>query len=164
MALLCLNFSSIAQGIPDSIQSLDSVNIAYQNRLADIFANVDLTEVPSGILYEHGFPFISLDAFNGQITDSSKANNMIFGLAYASLSSMTVDSTIALPAPEDYRSISDTVTPLSNVIPIVGLHQIYHQIDSTSLEDSLFTMVDSNLVDVIGRPRSPYIEKELFLF
>ncbi|WP_157454071.1 hypothetical protein [Crocinitomix catalasitica] len=117
-ALLCLNFNGTAQGIPDSIQSLNTVNIAYQNRLVEIFDDVDLTQVPSGILYEHGFPYINLTAFNGQITDSSKANNMIFGLAYASLASMTIDSTVALPAPEDYRSISDTVSPLSSVIPL----------------------------------------------
>ena len=44
------------------------------------------------------------------------------------------------------------------------MHQIYHKIDDAALEDSLLIMVDSNLVDVLGRTRSPYLKKELFLF
>jgi hypothetical protein len=148
MLLLCLNLSLFAQTIPAYVPEEDSVNIAYKNRLAALFENVDLSLVPSGVLYEHGFPFIAIEAFTGQFADSSKANSMTFGLAYASIASMTVDSLLDLPGPEAYTNVFDTITPNSNVIPIVGLHQVYHTLDSAALDDSLFNMVDSNLVDV----------------
>jgi len=164
MAMFCLNLTLYSQSIPDSIKTADVINVAYQDRMDELYQNVDLTQVPSGILYDRGFPFITLDAFDGRITDSSKANSVAFGLAYAAITSMVIDSSAELPNPEAYMSIMDTVTPLSDVIPIVGLHQIYHKLDPLSLEDSLLIMVDSNFVDVLGRSRSPYLQKELFLF
>jgi hypothetical protein len=156
LALLCLNFTTYAQ--------VDSVNIKYKNKLVAIFENVNLSQVPSGILYEHGFPFIAIEAFNGQITDSSKANSVAFGLAYAAISSMVVNEANDLPDPSEYRDVFDMFSPSSDVIPIAGLHQIYHKLDPFSLDDSLFIMIDSALVDVPERLRSPYLEKELFLF
>lgn len=163
LTLLCLNFAR-SQSVPDSLKLADSLNLAYENRMDEIFDGMDLTQVPSGILYDRGFPFIELGAFDGRITDSSKANSIVFGLSYASITSMIIDSTVVLPNPEGYMSVMDTITPNSDVISVVGLHQIYHQLDTLSLIDSLVAKVDSNLVDVPGRSRSPYIEKELFLF
>jgi len=164
LVLLCLNFKGFAQTIPAYNSATDATDIAYQNRMNEIFGNVDLTQVPSGILYERGFPFIAIEAFTGKLEDSTSGNSMAFGLAYASITTMVVDSAMVLPNPTDYMSVFETITPNSSVIPVLGMHQVYHILDSTALDDSLFTLVDSNLVDVPGRPRSPYIQNELFLF
>ena len=164
LVFLCLNFKGFTQTIPAYDPATDATDIAYQNRMSAIFENVDLTQVPSGILYERGFPFIAIEAFTGKLADSTSGNSMAFGLAYASITTMIVDSTMVLPNPIDYTAVFDAVTPNSSVIPILGMHQVYHSLDTAALDDSLFILVDSNLVDVPGRSRSPYIQNELFLF
>lgn len=165
MALLCLNFTGFSQAIPVYNPATDSTNIAYKNRMNALFENVDLSLVPSGVLFDRGYAFISLEGFTGQLADSTvSGNGMSFGLAYASITSMTVDSTMTLPSPDNYSAVFDTVTPNSSVIPIIGLHQFYHRTDSLSLEDSLLMLVGDNFWDVPGRIRSPYIENELFMF
>ena len=90
MIIFCLNTAIYAQIIPDTVIAADVVHVAYKNRMNEIFENVDLTQVPSGLLYDRGFPFIALEAFDGRITDSSAANSIAFGLCYATITNMIV--------------------------------------------------------------------------
>ena len=73
MAVSCIAFS---QPISPEIKNSDSLNIAFQEKMEDMFENVDLSLVPNGILYDHG-------------------------LLYASLTSMAVDTNSALPATKE---------------------------------------------------------------
>ena len=68
--------------------------------------------MPSGILYDRGFPFVALEAFNGRITDSSSTNSIAFGLSYAAITTMIVDPSVDLPGPEGYMSLMHSITPL----------------------------------------------------
>jgi hypothetical protein len=68
----CLQATSFAQTIPAYDPATDSTNLAYQNQLNTIFEEVDLSQVPSGVLYEHGYPFIAIEAFTG--SNSNKLN------------------------------------------------------------------------------------------
>jgi hypothetical protein len=161
--ILCLQINLqtlFAQGIHPS----DSIHQAYFTSMTNMFANVDLSYVPSGVLNERGFSFINLTPFNGQINEESKSSILAFGLAYASITSMNVDSIVQLPNPIHYTNVIDTVGTSSTIIPIVGLHQKYHTIDSLAFENGLLAATGRNLSDIFPRVESPYNEHDLFLF
>ncbi len=102
--LLLFYSSSYSQWTTDSIvHPADSVHQEYRQRMIEMYEHVDLSQVPSGILYDRGIPFITFEPFQGVANDSSEATELSFGLAYASLSSMSVDSTKSLPNPGFYR-------------------------------------------------------------
>lgn len=163
--IFIIGANSFAQWTPDSIvHPGDSVHQAYKQTMADMFANVDMSYVPSGVLYDRGFPFITFEPFKGELNDTSKSSLLSFGFAYAALSSMTVSDSNALPPPNVFRSKMDTIRADSDVIPIAGLHQLYHKIDTNALANNQFQLIDENLYDIFPRTGSPYIAHELFLF
>ncbi|MBK9190183.1 MAG: hypothetical protein IPM77_01090 [Crocinitomicaceae bacterium] len=163
---LILSLNSIyAQWTTDSIiHSADSVHQAYKQRMIDMYEHVDLTQVPSGILYDRGIPFITFEPFQGVVNDSSEATELSFGLAYASLSSMVVDPTKNLTNPSYYREKMDTIKPESNFITVAGLHYNYHFIDTNSIANGQFQIIDNNIYDIFPHTGSPYIQREFFMF
>jgi hypothetical protein len=89
--ILSMNIVSFCQWTTDSIiHPADSIHDAYRARMAQMFEHVDLNEVPSGILYDRGFPFITLNPFRGELNDSSKSAQLNFSMAYASVASTVV--------------------------------------------------------------------------
>jgi len=76
LAIILFIFGNISfsQWTPDSlVHPGDSVHQAYKQTMIDIFENptvhlkagVDMSYVPSGILYDRGFPFITFEPFTG---------------------------------------------------------------------------------------------------
>lgn len=164
MALLCLCYSyAYSQITMQSLADSDSVKVNFAHAIEEVFEGVDLSLVPSGVLYERGVSFIDMTSLTGQ-SDTIKTNLISFSLAYASISTMAVDSLAVLPDPSSYRNKMDTISPNSSVILVAGLHQKYNYIDTTAIDDSLFTKSGNNLTDVYPRDRSPYLEREVFIF
>ncbi|MFT5821645.1 MAG: hypothetical protein ACI8ZM_002899 [Crocinitomix sp.] len=164
LVILVSNNLSFGQEIPAYIRDADSVNIAYEAQMQERYDSLDYFYLPTGRLYERGFSFVNIVPFNGQITDSSKSNLIIFSLAYAAITSMTVDDAQALPAPSSYRDIMDTIHSNSDIIAIAGMHQLYNSISPNALEDNLLTVSGSSFLDVLPRAESPYLNKEVFMF
>lgn len=164
VAILLPYFKGVGQEIPAIIKNSDSTNLAYETTMGAMYDDLDYSYVSTGRLYERGFSFVNLAPFNGQLTDSSKSNLIVFSLAYASLVSMTVDESKALPAPSSYRNIMDTVYSTSSIIPVAGMHQLYNTISLDAIDDSLMAISDGNLTDIFPRTEDPYIEKEVFMF
>ena len=165
--LLILGITNLSFAQFDSLAFVhpgDSSHNVYLQKRAEMFEDVDFTNVPSGVLYEWGFPFIDLNYFQGNLSEESKSSRISFSLAFASMASMQVGATDLLPPPTAYRSVLDTISSESNVIYLTGLHRKYHKLDSLSVIDSLLALSGHHLSDVFPRPRSPYIEQDLFLF
>jgi hypothetical protein len=153
--ILSINMVSFGQWTTDSIiHPADSIHDAYRERMAEMFEHVDLSEVPSGILYDRGFPFIILDPFRGELNDSSKSAQLNFSMAYASIASMAVSSTSILPHPAIYRECLDSVDENSPIIPVMGLHQVY-KVDSNAFGNNQMEIIDNNLHDIFPRTGSP---------
>ena len=87
LALLCPLLSS-AQSYTFEDLTEDTLQT-----VTEVFANVDLTQVPSGRLLEHTYPFVDPVPFDGIHLN---ADNLIdfdtFGYAYATVYGMTVDN------------------------------------------------------------------------
>jgi len=146
-----------------TLSNADPVKQAAEQRYSQMFAGVDLSLVPSGILYDRGTSFVNLDPLNGSAPNGTRSNMTIFGLAYASLNSMVVDPKGVLPGPQAYRQPTEDITGDSQVIPVLGLHQEYHYIDRNAIANGLFTQSGDNLTDVLPRPTEPYLKKDVFV-
>lgn len=163
--ILLLFIGSIGNIFSQDTQIIDSISMPYEDQIANIFANIDLSEVTNGngILYEYGFPLYTLEPFDGTLTDSSKASIDGFSLLYATIYSMAIDDAHRLPHPDVYRNICDTVTKHSHTIPVTLLHQAINRLNPTAIEDSLMTKENNQLFDVANRTSSPYILDEVFM-
>ena len=163
LGLLCLFVGSV-KSYSQFEKPLDSVETAYFNTLNEIFDGIDMTYVESGVLYERGFPFITFEPFIGELNEESKASRLAFGLAYAAITSMVVDSAKSLPDPSAYMTMIDGVNQHSSTIPLLGLHQKYHSIDSNAIANGLIAVSGNAISDIFPRATSPFIEHDLFLF
>jgi len=159
-----LSMSAHAQMTLDSLFARDTVYNAYQQKMDEIFDSVDFSYLSTGILFDRGFSFINIESFDGTLKDESKSSMLAFGLSYASIETMTVEDSVSLPDPSDYRNVLDTITSHSEVILIAGLHQQYDRIDSNAISDGLFSQSGANLSDVFPRAESPYNLNRVFLF
>ncbi|MCH2225904.1 MAG: hypothetical protein MK066_14130, partial [Crocinitomicaceae bacterium] len=163
LTMATVSLSQNQQGQPIiEYQTGDSINQVYQETMDDVFENVDLSLVESGILYDRGFPFIDIEVFNGELNDSTKSNLLSFQMAYASIYSMIVTQENVLPDPSHYRSLMDSISAESSVIPIALMHQEYHKMDSTSIDSGAFIFNQGKLFDVFPR-MDPYKKKNLFI-
>lgn len=156
MGALALTLKSYAQ-FPDSL--------SWQEQIDIVFEHVDLSEVNSGngLLYQHAYPYYCVERYTGQLTDTFETSYSGFGLAYATLYGMSLDSSDRLPHPSAYRGVCDTVTATSSIIPLATIHQEYYTMDSLAVTDNLIAVSGNNLYDIPGRSRSPYIEQTCFM-
>ncbi|MFK7785043.1 MAG: esterase/lipase family protein, partial [Crocinitomicaceae bacterium] len=154
-----------AQGNNSSQQDINGPAVPFTQQISELFQHVDLSEVQqgSGVLYEHGYPYCNLDAFDGVISNENETSVTAFGLAYASIYSMALNNSQRLPDPAGYRNIMDVIGEDSPVIPLAVLHQSYAAIDPLSLTDNLLTELNGQFYDVPNRSRSPYLNKECFM-
>jgi hypothetical protein len=126
--LLTASGVSFAQNFEDyTIEIQDSVDYDFYEKTQEILEYLDLTEVTSNILYERGFPFVMMDPFKGNSSDTSRSNLITFSLAYASLYSMALNTQARLPEPLAYTQWVDNVNSKSDTIPLMFLHVNYHR-------------------------------------
>ena len=63
------------------------IEVPFQHMVDSCFEHVDLDLVPTGLLLEHGYPTIDVQAFDGTLNDSNYAHTyssrVYFGLAEA---------------------------------------------------------------------------------
>lgn len=75
-------------------QTTDPTRAALDN----LFAPLDKSQVPTGLLAESALPLVPLDIFNGTLTDSSRTTPDGFRYIYATLYTALVSGTQPLQA------------------------------------------------------------------
>ncbi|MEL6866333.1 MAG: hypothetical protein AAFP19_18035, partial [Bacteroidota bacterium] len=150
---LCLSISQLfAQSMADIQQQIDH-----------ILAPLDLTEVHTDILADKAPEYIPLDAFNGTLSDSNWVNSTRYSMIYSMLETAHFPSTPLLPDPQNgYLGISDTLQD-SSPIPISLLHFDYQRLREDAVDLNLLDSLNGQLQDVVGRPQSPYVDRQLFV-
>jgi hypothetical protein len=159
LIMFCL---CVAKLSAQDVSFYDSTGMPYQEQIVHIFEHVDLSQVPNGILYEHGFPLQNFDLYQGQLSDTNKTDFTAFGLLYASLYSMALNPDVRLPDPSTYRTIVDGWKE-GNPVLIAGIHHQYYQLNPEALNLNLMQVNNMQLYDVLNRSQSPYEAKEVFL-
>ena len=152
LALLCPFFSS-AQSYTFEDLTEDTLQT-----VTEVFANVDLTQVTTGLLYDLSTNWLSPLSFTGDdLTEPIHMTADYFGMYYASLYGMATDPNNLLPGPAWY---TDLVEPAENsgVVPIVMAAYRLNYFDPDAVTNNLISTANNQLVDISGPQQSPYLE------
>ncbi|XLS29002.1 T9SS type A sorting domain-containing protein [Flavobacteriaceae bacterium M23B6Z8] len=124
------------------------------------FQPLDKSQITTDILYDRVYPMSELPDFNQTAIDTSQVYH--FYHAYAEI--QTADYTSRWSTVSWLKS-NVKVQEQQNKIPIGILNVDFNIIDEYALQDNLiaFSGPDSLLVDVAGRSRSPYLERNGFV-
>lgn len=101
--------------------------------------NIDLSTVPSGLLYEAALPIVHLPSYNGINTDESRRlDKMGFRSLYATLYGSAVTEASRLPEPE----IGLTHQGDSDVISYKAILYQYHRLREDAVDAGILTITD----------------------
>lgn len=121
-----------------------------------VFANMNLSEVPSGLLSDHGTPFTKLSAFNGHPDSTTISSPLRCQLVHAALISSIVNGNaqISLSGMGEASYSSDTV-------PYKIMLYNYHQLKEDAVAQGLISIADNQLHDISGSTGGPYEQKQV---
>lgn len=121
-----------------------------------VFANMNLSEVPSGLLLDHGTPFTKLSAFNGHPDSTTLSSPLRCQLVHATLVSTIVNSNaqINLAGMGASSYSSDTV-------PYKIILYDYHQLKGDAVAQGLISIINNQLYDISGSANSPYERQQV---
>ena len=128
----------------------------------EVFENVDLTQVPSGLLLDKTFPFADPTPHDGLHLDADNLLNFdTFGLLYATMYGASVGANTTPPPPDVYMNASDAFDnggPLNLALARIA----YHQLRPDAIAANLLDTLNNRIYDVPGRAEAPYSEHETF--
>ena len=127
----------------------------------EVLANVDLSQVPSGLLLDKSFPFANPTLFDGVHLDSSNLIDFdTFGYLYATLYGASVDAASVPPHPNAYMNAADTFDNGGTLG--IAVARFAYDFLSDAIDNNLLDTLNNRLYDVPNRPSSPYIGGETF--
>jgi|GEM_PF-3149069 len=134
--------------------------------LDNIFAQLDKSQVPTGLLAESALPLVPLDVFNGTLTDSSRTTPDGFRYVYATLYSALVSGTQPLLSLADYNNrISAAEASFgSSTIPVMVQRVSYATVRPDAFSQNLlrYNSNTQQVTDVAGRTQNPYVVRTAF--
>ena len=152
LILFLLLSISISAQVPDDID-----NTGYSRDY--IFEHLDLSEVPSGLLYDYGLPIAPLESFTGQAPNENHVmKEPTFRLLYATLFSAATNPGVMLPDP--LINLGPVIE--ENTIPFKMLFYRYDTFREDALTEGLISITDNQLYNVSGASESPYESQEVF--
>lgn len=161
--MLFCTFNSFAQ---NTLEVIDTGNITRE-RWRDSVLRMDMSQVPTGFLLEYsmfGFESNKYDGV-GNDDDTIKDDGRIFEL-HNILWYSKVNSNAVIGTTDSLFSKAFFYNLNSNVIPLTFIYQKYNRIRQSALSEGLFTIASDSvgILDVPGRPASPYDTLEIFAF
>lgn len=149
--------------------TIEDTSVITRDRWRDTcfgLINTNTTLIPSGYLIDYSLTGIDKDFDGIGSGDTVQAwGNFFYYHNIVELSK--VNSNGGLQTTNDlFINAKRYQRDNNGVIPLLFLHQVYQQINPTALGNNLFTITSDSmrLQDVPGRPSSPYMNKELFVF
>ncbi|HDR52804.1 MAG TPA: hypothetical protein ENN90_14495 [Mariniphaga anaerophila] len=143
------------------LQNVLAQNTDFRNQMNTIFEYVDLSQVPSGILFDYGLNLVDDSLYNGTVTNDNILSPQVWKSLYTDLWSSQVTTTGSMPDVEDINAAIDThASEEATVVPV--LFYEYHRISSNALDNNLLYISNDQLYDTPGRTESPYIGQAAF--
>lgn len=148
---LC-SFPVMAQTAPE-IRSPKNHN-SLDKQLKGMFKKLDVSDIPSGILYDRVLSFSDIADYTPGISPPNPATTqkweqMLFELSHAA------DQRVSLPRPVQLKKLTRSRIK-SGIIPI-GLFDIrYEKIREDALQEKLLAIIDKQLIDTSPENISPY--------
>ncbi|MCJ8290814.1 MAG: T9SS type A sorting domain-containing protein [Crocinitomicaceae bacterium] len=162
IAFSTLSISLLSTSFAQTTDIYDSLTQTPQQQFDFIAQNLDLSEVTTGFLLDKAMPMIAIENFDGQqLSTDNLGTTFDFCKLYATLSSMSINSNFSLPDPNSYTSLIEN--PQITQIQMGVIAYEYNQLREDALTQNLLTTNGTQFFDVLNRPQSPYLQKEVFL-
>tara|TARA_R110002073_G_scaffold161723_3_gene317376 strand:+ start:24836 stop:28015 length:3180 start_codon:yes stop_codon:yes gene_type:complete len=145
-------------------QSQTEINYDFANQMNSLFAPLDKTKVPHGILLDYGMEFTNVPAFNGTLTDSTYTNIAILKQLYNTLLSSRIQNvTTGFVTPQQFNT-NLANNRNANAIAITGLFFKYAKFNDDALANNKITYANGQLDDkyINGVWQNPYEDKITF--
>ena len=156
-------FSSFAQ---NTLEIKDTGNITRE-RWRDSVFSMDKSQVPTGFLLEYSMFGFTSNKYDGVGTDDDtiRSDGRIFEL-HNILWNSKVNSNAVIDVTDTLYSKAFFYNLNTNIIPLTFIYQKYNLIRQTALSQGLFKIAADSvgILDVAGRPTSPYDPYEIFAF
>jgi len=154
--------SAYAQESVPQVTIDQSGAVPIEKMIDSAFQYVDLRQVPSGLLLEHGYSSLDPTPYTGtpgrlDTLRDGAWRRLYVGMARAVLPGM--HQTLPELAALDERLQFAT---RGNVVPLTILHYNYHSIDTNSVRNGLFSLTNGIQLHDLPRRRSPYLARTLF--
>ncbi|MDJ0365656.1 hypothetical protein QMK33_10875 [Hymenobacter sp. H14-R3] len=133
-------------------------------KLYQVFAHLDISQVPTGRLLEYGVLMAPVQGFDGTLRDSARADMDVFRHLFVSVQSSRIAGSDNLPdlLTFNQRVLAATPTTPDGTIPIAVQYLGYAHLRPDAETAGLVTIQNEQLYDVAGRQQSPYQTAVLF--
>lgn len=150
----------------NTLEVIDTGNITRE-RWRDSVLRMDKSQVPTGLLLEHsmfGFESAKYDGVNND-DDTIKNDGRVFEL-HNILWHSKVNGNAVIEVTDSLHKRAFFYNLTNNTVPLIFVYQPYNRIRQSSLSEGLFSIAADSvgILDVPGRPASPYDAYELFAF
>jgi hypothetical protein len=140
------------------------ISTAYSMQSSAMFAPLDKTKIPHGILLDFGMEFTNLKAYNGTLTDSTAVNSSALKDIYNTLfASRIVNTTAGFINPNNFDSNWWTHRKVGN-ISVSGLYFKYTTFINDAINLNKVNFVNNQFTDkfIGGVWQNPYQEFQTF--
>lgn len=140
------------------------ISTAYATQASAMFAPLDKTKIPHGILLDFGMEFTNLKAYNGTLTDSTAVNAIALKNIYNTLfASRIVNTTAGFINPNNFDSSWRTHRTVG-IISVSGLYFKYAAFINDAINLNIVNFVNNQFADkfIGGVWQNPYQEFQTF--
>ncbi|MDX1941840.1 MAG: T9SS type A sorting domain-containing protein [Saprospiraceae bacterium] len=133
-----------------------------RTELDRVFANLNRSDIPTGVLREYGVAFANLEQFDG----STNANNIVdetaWSLIYHAFHSARISGTQSLPSINQVNTNTEAAQRSNSAVVVPLLYGQYASIRTDAVSSNLLRVQNNALYDVAGRTQNPYLTRNLF--
>lgn len=162
--LLLLSTFSFGQILPQPpVEKTDSVAIPFEQRMQQIFQNVNMSAVTTHLLIDKAVQLCPAENYDGVTLNTEHAvTYSTWQNLYGTLFSAALQTQYRLPDPRNsYLAVSNIITQ-DNPIPISIIDFNYHKLKEDVLENGILTENNDNLYDVPNASESAFQMKYAF--
>ncbi|NJL77320.1 MAG: hypothetical protein HC892_22140 [Saprospiraceae bacterium] len=139
-------------------QTTDPVRV----ELNRVFANLNRSAIPTGVLQEYGQEFVDLQQYDGSTTATNIVDETSWSLIYHTFHSARITGTQSLPTIDQVNNNTETAQRSNSAVVVPILYGQYAYMRSDAVSSNLLRVQNNALYDVAGRTQSPYLTRNLF--
>ena len=155
------------------------IDTTFQSQISYVFGDLDKSKIPNSLLLDFGMNFSNVEAYNGQLTDSTNLNSSTYLELYK-----TMDMSRVLDVTQGFSKITDftnawtqkrhsnnvrpeTSSEIASYVPTIvlsGMFYNYSKIKDNALSQNKIAVQNGKYQDVYNNRvwQNPYETKRLF--
>jgi hypothetical protein len=138
LCIVCLSSKLAAQA---------DINTDYTNKVQQVFAPLDKSRVPYGLLQDYAMEFANLALYNGILTDTNKTDADTYYNLYKTLLTSAVHSNVGIMQTPNYIDSVWYTQRVPGTIALSGLYYNYSRFKEDAVAQGLVTISNGQVGD-----------------